>query len=87
LLSNQTHQSDTENETLETLETVIEVSAFDLLKHPRFIFPCLSASLLYFLLSYLEPILGFRCLDFGLNQTQIGMMFVIMPLSYIPSSI
>lgn len=48
----------------------------------RCIFSAFAALLVYFLFSYLEPILAVRIKDFNLSQTQIGVLFVIYPVFY-----
>ena len=59
----------------------------DLLCNRRFFFASVSGALGYFLYGFMEPILAFRMKDFNLDQVQIGLFFVVMPIFYIPTSI
>jgi len=34
----------------------------------------------------MEPVIACRIQEFGLNQVQIGIFFIIMPIFYIPTS-
>jgi len=63
------------------------VTAFQLLRFPKFFFAALSGTLGYFLYGFMEPVLAFRVKEFNLDQVQIGFFFVIMPIFYIPTSI
>ena len=58
-----------------------------LLCHARFTLAALAASLVYFMYSFMEPILAERLTDFDLTSMQIGLFFAIFAVFYIPSSI
>jgi len=68
-------------------QNVPKIGALELFKYPKFIFAGLSGTLGYFLAAYLEPVLAIRAGEFGLNQVQVGLFFMINPLIYIPTSI
>jgi MFS-type transporter involved in bile tolerance (Atg22 family) len=53
----------------------------------RFFFAASSGTLGYFLYGFMEPILAFRVKEFHLDQVNIGLFFIIMPIFYIPTSI
>ena len=57
----------------------------DLIKDCRLIFACLCGALSYFCDTQLEPIFAPRLEEFGLSTMQVGYMFTIIPLTYIPS--
>ena len=48
-------------------EKRIKIKSFELLKYPKFLFASLSATLVYFLFGFVEPILAFRAAEFDLN--------------------
>lgn len=50
----------------ETLQ--IQISTFELLQYPKFLFASLSATLGYFLYGFMEPVLAVRVGEFGLSQ-------------------
>lgn len=58
-----------------------------LLSYPKFVFAALSGTLGYFLIAFMEPTLALRAADFGLNQAEVGVFFMVQPVVYIPVSI
>ena len=59
---------------------------WDLIKSPRIMFACLCGALSYFCDTQLESIFGPRLVNgFGLTTMEVGYMFTIIPLTYIPS--
>ena len=48
-------------------------------------FACLCGALSYFQDTQLEPTFSPRLDDFGLSVLQVGLMFTIIPLTYIPA--
>ena len=53
--------------------------------NPRLVFACLCGALSYFQDTQLEPTFSPRLHDFGLTVQQVGLMFTIIPITYIPS--
>ena len=75
---------------MEMLDSEVEyvrIGTFELLRNPRFFFAASSGTLGYFLYGFMEPILAFRVKEFNMDQVQIGMFFIIMPIFYIPMSV
>ena len=66
---------------------VPQIGNLELLMRPNFFFAASSGTLGYFLYGFMEPILAFRVKEFDLNQVQIGLFFIVMPIFYIPMSI
>ena len=62
-----------------------KVGNWDLMKDSRLVFACLCGALSYFCDTQLEPIFAPRLEEFGLTTMQVGYMFTIIPLTYIPS--
>ena len=56
-----------------------------MIKSSRITFACLCGALSYFCDTQLESIFAPRLAEFGLNTMQVGYMFTIIPLTYIPS--
>ena len=79
----QNRESDEEGE-LEAGEQPI--TNCDLIRDARLVFACLCGALAYFCDTQLEPIFAPRLEEFGLTTMQIGYMFTIIPLTYIPST-
>ena len=61
------------------------IGNWDLIKDARLSFACMCAALSYFCDTQLEPIFAPRLEEFGLTTMQIGYMFTIIPLTFIPS--
>ena len=62
-----------------------KIGNLDLIKSPRLVFACLCGALSYFCDTQLESIFAPRLAEFGLTTMQVGYMFTIIPLTYIPS--
>ena len=58
-----------------------------LLKNARFVLAGVSSGFVYFLYTFLEPILASRLLQFELSTIQIGLFFGVEPMFYILASI
>ena len=64
-----------------------KLRAMDLLKQPRFLLAATSSGYVYFMYTFLEPILAQRLQTFDLSTLQIGAFFTIEPVFYISASI
>ena len=62
-----------------------KIGNWDLIKSSRITFACLCGALSYFCDTQLESIFAPRLAEFGLDTMQVGYMFTIIPLTYIPS--
>ena len=60
------------------------VTRWKLLRNPRYTLAALSASLTYFAMGFMEPILALRLTDFNLKPVEIGLFFSIWAMTYIP---
>ena len=64
---------------------VSKVSNWSLMKNRRVVFACLSGTLAFFTDTQLEPIFARRLEDFEMSTFQIGLMFTLIPATYIPT--
>jgi len=62
-----------------------QVTNWSLMKDRRVIFACLSGTLAFFTDTQLEPIFARRLEDFSMSTFQIGLMFTLIPATYIPT--
>lgn len=69
------------------IETRLNIGTFELLKYPQFTFAALSGTIGYALYGFMEPVLAVRVKEFHLSQVQVGLFFVVMPSTYIPTSV
>ena len=77
--------NDLDEETEEIEGDEKRVTNCDLVKDPRLVFACLCGALSYFQDTQLEPTFSPRLDDFGLSVLQVGLMFTIVPITYIPA--
>jgi len=61
------------------------VTNWVLIKNVRVIFACLAGTLAFFTDTQLEPIFSQRLEEFNMSTFQIGLMFTLIPATYIPS--
>lgn len=62
-----------------------QVSNWSLMTDRRVVFACLSGTLAFFTDTQLEPIFARRLEDFNMTTFQIGLMFTLIPSTYIPT--
>lgn len=69
----------------DTNSEVKKASNCSLLANPRLLFACLCAAVAFFADTQLEPTFSMRLEDFNMTTLQIGFMFTVIPLTYMPS--